>query len=259
MAITSAMAILAGAAIAGGASIYAANKAASAQEDAAMAGIDATKSNTLASIAEQRRQFDATKAMLEKQQALAVPFVQAGTQATGKLQQYLTGGAAGQEEFSKALRATPGYGFLQEEAQIGAERGLARSGLSQSGRAAEELQRRRMGLADTTAQGYMANLFNLAGYGTQGLGLGNANASQIAQAGQSSANQIGSALQNLGINQANMLQNAGQARASSYLSQGQEVTGLLGALARSGIGQNSDVFSGSTLGGGMSTRLSSWS
>lgn len=234
--IGTAAAILGAGLLGAGASIYGASESADAQSEAAKQGSDTLYANTVLSIAEQRRQFDEVQKMLLEQQALAKPFVEAGTEATGKLRGYLTGGQAGMDRFGQALRASPGYGFLQYEAQKGTERNLARMGLSNSGRALQELEQRRMGLADTTAQGYMANLFGLAGFGTQGLGMGNAAAGALASAGQGSANQISGALQNLGTNQANLLQSAGQARASSYGQIGSAATGLLGGFARYGPG-----------------------
>jgi hypothetical protein len=236
MPLSTAAAILGAGIIGGGAAILSSGESADIQAEAAKQGSDTLAQSTAMSVAEQRRQFDETKKMLEKQQALAQPYVQAGTAATGKLQGYLMGGAAGQDEFAQALRATPGYNFLQQEGQLAGERSLARMGLSQSGRAAQELQQRRMSLADTTSQGYMSNLMQLAGFGTQGLGLGNAAASGIASAGQATSGNIGSALQNLGVNQSNLLQAAGQARASSYGTAASEFGGMLGSLARFGGG-----------------------
>ena len=234
--IGTAAAIIGAGLLGAGASIYGAGEASDAAEEAAQKGSETLSANTVLSIAEQRRQFDETQKMLREQQALAKPFVEAGTAATGKLRGYLTGGPAGMTEFGETLRATPGYNFLQQEAQKGTERQLARMGLSNSGRALQELEQRRMGLADSTAQSYMANLMGLAGFGTQGLGMGNATAGALASAGQSSANQIGGALQNLGANQANLLQSAGQTRASSYGQMSGAVTGLMGGLARFGPG-----------------------
>lgn len=194
-------AVLGAAVIGGATSIISGNKAANAQKDAAAQ-----------SVAEQRRQYDQTRA----DQA---PWRDVGTGALGKLsslyginQQAPTTPEA-QSALYDGFRATPGYGFQMEEGTKAVQRSAAARGLLGSGAAVKGVARYASGLADQTYGQYVNQLNSLAGLGqtaTQATG----------QAGQNAANNISSAYTN-----------AGNARASSYANTGSAINGTLNNLS----------------------------
>lgn len=247
-----------------GASLYSqgiaketAERMAKAQIEAANAAIAAQERGVALSIEEQRRQYDQTRAdmlgqrdltradMLEQQEK-ADPFYQQGLEASKKL----SGILLGDEDPTEALRATPGYDWLTSEAEKASSRKMARMGMSGSGRAALELERQRIGLADQSYRGYINDLFTMSGYGPAALNIGQnalqttASAGQsalqtTAAAGQTTSSNISNALTSLGSGTASQLQQAGQARASSYGIQGaakqSAVTGVATALSEGGV------------------------
>lgn len=196
-----AIAIGAAAAIGGATTIIAGNKAAKAQKDAASA-----------SIAEQQRQYDQTRA----DQA---PWRTAGAGALSKLSGLYgvdTGNGATKvpnDQLYDEFRATPGYQFQMGEGLKAVDRGAAARGLLGSGAAVKGEQRFGAGLADSTYNQYVNQLQSLAGVGQTAT-------QATSQAGQNAANNI-----------SNAYTNAGNARASSYANTGSAINGTLNNLA----------------------------
>jgi hypothetical protein len=101
-----------------------------------------------------------------------MPYYRAGGEG---LQAYLGSlGLTGGRDQQKALdtfKASPSYRFALEEAQRGAQRGIAAAGMTGSGAEAAELQRRAEGTAEQEYGGYQQRLSQLAGMGQQTAGI----------------------------------------------------------------------------------------
>lgn len=166
--------------IGAGAQIISGNKAANAQKQAAAQ-----------SIAEERRQYDTTRADY-------APWRTAGAGAVDLLSRAAGGDTA-------AFTASPGYQFRYDEGLRGVDRGAAARGLLHSGAAVKAEERFGQGLASSEYGNWWNQLQGLAGLGQ------NATAG-TAQAGQAATS---------GITQA--LGAAGNARASSYINTGSAI------------------------------------
>jgi hypothetical protein len=169
--------VVAGAVIAGGASIAASNKAAGAAEKGANAAT-----------AETRRQFDVT------QQNMA-PWLQAGGDALKLQNQYLAGDTSGFEN-------SPDYKFAVAQGFKGLNRMEAANSAYGSGGADADRIALGQGLATQYANNYWAKLSGLSGTGqstAQQLGTFGANAAQsIGNNYATAANARGSAYTNAG-------------------------------------------------------------
>lgn len=218
------VAAIAGAAIVGaGASIYSAKKAAKAQTKAADQ-----------SIAEQRRQYDQTRAD-------QTPWRTAGSAAIDKMAAVygLNGMTAKNPDGTPAqyggFFASPDYQFRKDESIKAANAGLSSRGLLNSGAAV----RAKTALAGNLASSEFGDWWNrLAGVA----GVGQTATQATSNAGQNAANNISAAYQN-----------AGNARASAYMNTGaainnglQNMAGLYAFNAGGGFGGGS---SGATLTG----------
>ena len=177
---------LAGAAVVGaGASIISGNKAAKAQTNAANM-----------SVAEQRRQYDQTRADYG-------PWRETGANALNMLSRAY--GIGGQAPDMTAFEASPGYQFRFDEGNRAVDRSAAARGLLHSGAAIKAQQRFGQGLASQEFGDWWNRLAGVAGVGmsaTQGTSAAGANA----------ANNISAAYQG-----------AGNARASSYANTGSAI------------------------------------
>jgi hypothetical protein len=204
------VAAIAGAAIVGaGASIYSAKKAAKAQKQAADQ-----------SVAEQRRQYDQTRA----DQA---PWRTAGSAAIDKMAAVygLNGMTAKNPDGTPAqyggFFASPDYQFRKDESIKAANAGLASRGLLNSGAAV----RAKTALAGNLASSEFGDWWNrLAGVA----GVGQTATQATSAAGQNAANNISAAYTN-----------AGNARASAYMNTGAAINnGLqnMGSLYAFGAG-----------------------
>lgn len=192
---------IAGAAVVGGvSSVVAGNKAAGAQKDAANA-----------SVAEQQRQYDQTRADL-------TPWRNTGQGALTKLGSLYginadgTTGAPSQAAITE-FQNTPGYQFQLQQGTQAAERSASARGLLGSGAAMKSIANYAGGLADSTYNQYVGQLNTMAGIGQQAT-------NTTAAAGQSAANNISSAYTN-----------AGNARASSYANTGSAINSTVNNLA----------------------------
>jgi hypothetical protein len=204
-----ATAIVGGAVISGAVGSRAASKAAGAQVDA-----------TNTSVAEQRRQFDATQQNLQ-------PFQQAGTAAIGAQQDLLgLNGSEAEKAAFAAMENSPGQQFLRDRAQKNLLRNASAIGGLGGGRVRSALVEQGVGFAQQDLQNQFGRLGQLAGQGQNA-------ATSIGQFGQNSANNI-----------SNSMIAGGNARASGIMNQNaafqNTISGVTTGLAQSGI------FSGAT-------------
>jgi hypothetical protein len=189
--------------IGGGAQILSGNKAAKAQQKAANL-----------TIAEERRQYDQTRADF-------APWRETGVSALGKLAGMYGVGASGAPSGTADPNAaayggfftSPGYEFRRDEGNKAIERSAASRGLLRSGAAVKAIDRYTQGLASSEFNSFADRLASLAGVGQSATGA-------TAAAGQAATQGIAGAY---GM--------AGNARASSYLNTGSAVnTGINNAL-----------------------------
>lgn len=175
-------AAIAGAAVVGaGATMYAGSKAAKAQKNAANA-----------QIAEQRRQYDQTRADY-------APWRAAGESALARLTNEMKDGA------TTAYTKSPSYDFRLSEGVKAAERSAAARGRLGSGATMKAVQRYGEGLASADYGDWWNRNAGLAG-------VGQAATDSTTQAGTNATNNITAALGN-----------AGNARASSYANTGSAI------------------------------------
>jgi len=189
-----AAAIIGGAVIGAGASIYSANRASSAQESAAQSA-------------------NATQWEMYKQsRADQLPWLQAGQKALGKLPSMILQGPGN-------FYASPGYQFNLAEGQKAIDRYNASRGLYASGKASKDLARFSQGLASNEYQNFVNNWIQTKLNPTQSL----------AQVGQTSAIGLGNQANYTAAQMGQNLQNAGNARATGYINQSNAINqGLQG-------------------------------
>jgi hypothetical protein len=108
-------------------------------------------------VAESRRQFDITRAD-------TAPYREAGQAGVNKLQQLLMGGG----EVTPEMMG-PGYDWRLKQGQNALQSYLSGAGMKRSGRAMKEATRFGQGEASQGYQNYLANLFQLSGFGPQGV------------------------------------------------------------------------------------------
>lgn len=203
---------IAGAAVLGaGASVYSANKASHAQQNAAD-----TASATQLQMYNQTRQDQA-------------PWRQAGSSAIGALSNYYGLGANGQVNpnagaaDTKLIQSMPGYQFNLQQGNQAVQRDLAAKGLLGSGAAGKALTQYGQGYAMNASNQYLNGLQSLAG-------IGQTSVQNTGALGANAANQMGS----------NQIY-AGNAQASGYANQSnainQGLSGLTGALGQYNIQQ----------------------
>lgn len=185
-----AAAIAGAAVVSAGASYLSGKKAAKAQKDAAYQ-----------QVAEQRRQYDQTRADY-------APWRAAGESALARLTGEVTGGG------TTAFTKTPGYDFRLSEGVKAAERSAAARGLLASGATMKAVQRYGEGLASDEYGNWWNRNAGLAG-------VGQAATDSTTQAGMNATNNITGALGQ-----------AGNARASSYANTGSAInSGINNVLA----------------------------
>jgi hypothetical protein len=155
---------------------------------------DAQVQASQAAIAEQRRQFDTSRAD-------AQPWMQAGQNALANLQN------------PDAFQQSPGYNFLREQGMQGIERSAAARGGAASGNALKALAQFQTGLAQQDFGNWWNRQAGLAGVGQ--------NAQQgMAQLGAGMAGNVG-----------NALINSGEARASGITAGANSLSqGIAGAF-----------------------------
>lgn len=242
-----AAAVVGAAVLGAGATIYAANKASSAQSNAAKSANDVQLQ------------------MFNRQTELQEPFRQGGLTAQQQIMQLLgIGGdpnAAGYGSLAKPFsmadfEADPGYQFRMDEAQRALERSAAARGMLLSGSTLKGIERYSQGLASQEYQ----NAFNR--YQIERAAKLNPLQSLMGS-GQSSANTLTSAAGNYGNAAAQNYMNAGAARASGYVAAGNAISNAVNGMANAYAMQpiynaqanylNSMAGGGGTWGGGSSS------
>jgi len=218
-----AAAVLGGAALSAGASVWGSSNAASAQSAAADK-----------SIANQRQMYDSNKNLL-------MPFVQAGQGGIQNLQDWtnpnsgtnplsqliklVTPGA----DMSATLAQTPGYQFTQNQGTRAALNALAARGLGGSpGAIAKGVSTFNAGLASNTWDSVVKNLLSTFGTGTNAL-----------QGVVNTGVNAGGALAGVGQNTANAITGSltgqGNAQAANYNAIGSAVGGLGNSLTTASL------------------------
>ena len=177
-------ALIGSAVIGAGSSIISGSKASKAQKNAAAQ-----------QVAEQRRQYDQTRADYE-------PWRQAGTSALGRLTREM--GLDGQPP-STQFTASPGYNFRLNEGIKATERSAAARGLLKSGASMKAIQRYGEGLAASEYDSYWNRLAGIAGVGQTAT-------DSTTAAGMNATNNISQAYRDMG-----------NARASSYANTGSAI------------------------------------
>lgn len=200
-----------GAAVVGGVASYASGKkAAKAQNQ----GAELQAQQAADQIAEERRQFDLTRADY-------APYRDTGAKALGSLaSMYGVNPDGSRIDMSDAVRATPGYQFRLNEGTKAIERSAAARGLLGSGATLKALTRYGQDYASDEYNMFTNKLATLAGVG------------QTATAGTAAAGEA--AVSGMGAARAQAGQaavNAGNARASSYANTGSAINGTVNNLA----------------------------
>lgn len=214
--------VIAGSSVIGGVvSSKAGSKASKAQQQAAAQAAAAEKASAEAQIAEQRRQYDQTRADYE-------PYRTVGYAALGKLAgMYGVGSGAGTTggyANDGGFTVSPGYQFRMDEGIKAIDRSNAARGILNSGGADKARMRYAHGLASSYEDTYANRLSALAGVGQSATG-------STAAAGSSATNAISNALANSGNAQANAATAAGNARASSYANTANAINSTTSNLA----------------------------
>lgn len=164
---------------------WSSNKAAGAQKDASKA-----------SIAEQKRQFDLSRAD-------QMPWLQAGTGALGQMQALNSG------DFSKFVQS-PDYQFALDQGMKTLDRSAAASGRLYSGGYGQDLTKYAQGMASQNYNNYYNRLAGLAGVG------------------QNTATNLGTLGQNFANAYSQQQMNIGNARASAYQGYGNAINKGIG-------------------------------
>lgn len=214
-----AVAIGGSALIGAGASIYGANKASQAQQDAGTQALDFQKQV----FADQQKQQTLNRQNYDEQRGWAQPYIQAGTGAVGKLSSlYGLGGNGQSGDWSSFLRASPEYQFSLGEGTRALENSAAAKGGLLSGNFARGITEFGQGLASKQIGNYISNLQNIGTMGSGAIGsLTNQSTSLIGQGNQGAITQAGQIGGTIG--------GIGQAAASGYVGGANALTGSLGS------------------------------
>jgi len=162
-----------------------------AQYEGAKDAADASAAGSAAGIAEQRRQFDLSRAD-------QMPWLASGVSALGRLND------------PNAFTQSPGYEFVRGEGTRGLENSFSARGGAQSGNALRALTQYNQGLASQEYNNWFNQQSNLAGLG------------------QTSAQSLGALGQNNANNVSNLLGQQANARASGIEGQTNALTGGVG-------------------------------
>ena len=184
---------------------WSANKAASAQKDASKK-----------SIAEQKRQFDLSRAD-------QMPWLQAGSSALGQMQ------ALNKGDFSQFYQS-PDYQFALDQGMKGLDRSAAARGRLYSGGYGQDLTNYAQGMATQNYGNYYNRLAGLSG------------------TGQTTATNLGSLGQNYANAYSNQQANIGNARASAYQGYANALNGTYDSKGNRSGGLFNQI--GGWLGGG---------
>lgn len=205
--------------IGAGASIYGANKASQAQQEAGQQSLAFQQQV----YADQQRNQAAQRQVYDQQRGALQPYIDAGAGASGKLSTlYGLGGNGQGGDWASFLRSSPEYQFALGEGTNALQNSAAAKGGLLSGNFARGITEFGQGLASKQIGNYISNLQNIGQTGAGAAGaltgqsanlIGQGNQGQIAQAGQ-----IGGTMQGIG-----------QAQASGYVGGANALTGSIGS------------------------------
>jgi len=142
----------------------------------------------------QQQQIAATTANRDYQYGLNAPTIEAGNNATGTIQGLLNvgGDPAAAKTALDTFRASSGYQDLLSTGLAAVNSNAYARGLGNSGSALKALQAKGSSISDSSLQGYIGNLNNLASAGGNALnrvaGVGNNSTAMINDATQTGAN-----------------------------------------------------------------------
>lgn len=174
-----------------------------AQSSAAQTAAGAQTQASEASIAEQRRQFDAVQALLK-------PYIDAGSGAVGAQQNLLgLGGAGKQQEAITALQQSPQFQMLQQQGENALLQQASATGGLRGGNIQAALAQFRPQLLSQLIESQFSKLGQVSG-------LGQASAAGQAAAAQQTGQGISEALQQAGAAQAGSALAAGQGQAQMW-------------------------------------------
>lgn len=177
--------------------------ASDAQSEAASAAAGAQTQASAASIAEQRRQFDAVQALLK-------PYIDAGTGAIGAQQNLLgLGGAGEQQRAIAALEQSPQFQAMQQQGENALLQNASATGGLRGGNIQAALAQFRPQLLSQLIESQFSKLGTVSG-------LGQASAAGQAAAAQQTGQSISDALQQAGAAQAGSALAAGQGQAQMW-------------------------------------------
>jgi hypothetical protein len=184
--------------------------ASDAQQSAASTAAGAQTAASEAGIAEQRRQFDAVRKLLE-------PYVGAGTSAIGAQQNLIgLGGAAEQQKAITALQQSPQFQMLQQQGENALLQNASATGGLRGGNLQAALAQFRPQLLSQLIESQYGKLGALSG-------LGQASAAGQAAAAQQTGSDIATLLGQQGAAQAGSALASGQAQAQAWGNVGQSI------------------------------------
>ena len=210
-----AVAIVGGAAISAGAGLIGSSQSTKAQVAASEKASDTTLQATRESIAAQERQFD-------KSLAIQAPWLQAGKEALGTLQEKIT---AGPGEFE----TSPGYEFRKAEGEKAIERSAAARGGLLSGATGKALTRFGQDYATQDYDNFLRRYYEGLTPLQSLAGVGQSTAAQTAGASRNLGTNIGNALLQSGAQVSQNQLTAGQAQAAGQINTANVITGNIGS------------------------------
>jgi len=213
---TTAALILGGASLASaGIGAYGASQAAKSQTSAAEQASGTTLQATRESIAAQERQFD-------KSLAVQAPWLQAGKEALGTLQEKVMTGPG---EFE----TSPGYEFRKAEGEKAIERSAAARGGLLSGATGKALTRFGQDYATQDYDNFLRRYYESLTPLQSLAGVGQSTAAQTAGASRNLGTNIGNALLQSGAQVSQNQLTAGQAQAAGQINTANVITGNIGS------------------------------
>lgn len=183
-----------------------------AQSDAAEASVDAQTQAAEMGIEEQRRQFDAVRALLQ-------PYVDTGETAMAEYARMLgIGGDDVRQEMTQGILGSPYFSEILGQGEEAILQNAAATGGLRGGNVQEALAGLRSNLLyDMVERQFSQRLGGLGG---------------LTNVGQASAAGVGNAGMATGENIANLYGNIGSAQAVGALQKGQTATDVIGSIAK---------------------------
>lgn len=193
-----------------GGSVVSGMMASDAQSEAASTAAGAQTAASDAAIAEQRRQFDAVRKLLE-------PYVTAGTSAISAQQNLIgLGGASEQQKAIEALQQSPQFQMLQQQGENAILQNASATGGLRGGNTQAALAQFRPQLLSQLIEQQYGRLGGLTG-------IGQASAAGQAAAAQQQGSDIAALLGQQGAAQAGAALAAGQGQAQAWGNVGQAI------------------------------------